>query len=52
MLTAKVLELKKELLDKRARGKKNRDAKKKLEVIKTKLVDIVREKEVKVKVIK
>jgi len=47
-----VLELKKKLLDKRAKEKKNRDAKKKLEVIKTKLADIVREKEVKVKVVK
>ena len=46
-----MLGLKKELLDKRAREKKNRDTKKELEVIKTKLADIVRGKEVKVKVV-
>jgi len=51
LLTAKVLGLKKELLDKRARGKENRDAKRELEVMKTKLADMVKGKEVKVEVV-
>ena len=51
LLTAKVLGLEKELSDERARGKENRDAKKELEVMKTKLADMVRGKEVKVEVV-
>ncbi|KAI4933449.1 uncharacterized protein J4E92_003116 [Alternaria infectoria] len=51
LLTAKVFGLEKELSDKRARRKKNRDAKKEFEVMKTKLGDMVRGKEVKVEVV-
>ena len=51
LLTAKVLGLDKELLDERARGKENRDAKRELEVMKTKLADMVKGKEVKVEVV-
>jgi len=51
LLTAKVAGLEKELADERARGKENRDAKRELEVMKTKLADMVRGKEVKVEVV-
>ncbi|KAI4626451.1 hypothetical protein J4E83_003602 [Alternaria metachromatica] len=51
LLTAKVLGLEKELSDERARGKENRDAKRELEIMKTKLADMVRGKEVKVEVV-
>jgi len=51
LLTAKVLGLEKELSDERARGKENRDAKKELEVMKTKLADMVSGSKVKVEVV-
>ncbi|KAI4956735.1 hypothetical protein J4E86_005206 [Alternaria arbusti] len=51
LLTAKVAGLEKELADERARGKENRDAKRELEVMKTKLADIVSGAEVKVEVV-
>ena len=51
LLTAKVAGLEKELADERARGKENRDAKRELVVMKTKLADMVRGKEVKVEVV-
>jgi len=51
LLTAKVAGLEKELADERARGKENRNAKRELEVMKRKLADMVRGKEVKVEVV-
>ncbi|KAI4694977.1 uncharacterized protein J4E84_001601 [Alternaria hordeiaustralica] len=51
LLTAKVLGLEKELADERARGKENRDAKRELEVMKTKLADMVKGGKVKVEVV-
>ncbi|KAI4926174.1 hypothetical protein J4E85_006466 [Alternaria conjuncta] len=51
LLTAKVLGLEKELADERARGEENRDAKRELEVMKTKLADMVSGSKVKVEVV-
>jgi hypothetical protein len=51
MLSAKVLGLEKELADERARGTANRDAKRELEVMKTKLADMVSGAKVKVEMI-
>ncbi|KAI4910783.1 hypothetical protein J4E90_007039 [Alternaria incomplexa] len=51
LLTAKVAGLEKELADERARGKENRDAKRELEVMKTKLADMVKGEKVKVEVV-
>ena len=51
LLTAKVAGLEKELADERARGKENRDAKKELEVMKTKLADMVKGEKVKIEVV-
>jgi len=51
LLTAKVAGLEKELADERARGKENRDAKRELEVMKTKLADMVKGGKVKVEVV-
>ncbi|KAI4644939.1 hypothetical protein J4E93_005737 [Alternaria ventricosa] len=51
LLTAKVAGLEKELADERARGKENRDAKRELEVMKTKLADMVKGEKVKIEVV-
>jgi chromosome segregation ATPase len=51
MLSAKVLGLEKELADERARGTANSDAKRELEVMKTKLADMVSGAKVKVEMI-
>ncbi|KAI4675109.1 uncharacterized protein J4E88_008013 [Alternaria novae-zelandiae] len=51
LLTAKVAGLEKQLADEKARGKEYRDAKKELEVMKTKLADMVSGSKVKVEVV-
>jgi len=51
LLTAKVAGLEKELADERARGKENKGAKKELEVMNTKLADMVSGSKVKVEVV-
>ncbi|KAI4944830.1 hypothetical protein J4E91_008518 [Alternaria rosae] len=51
MLTAKVLGLENELADERATRRENKDAKRELEVMKTKLADMVSGEKVKVEVV-